>query len=190
MSVSQLLYKNIFTGELFDNLFNGINGDILPKTDNTYDIGSTTLRWNEIYGVNIKTTNINFGNENLNAYQESFISLNWTGAASFVGNSRFTRIGRMCYLEIIPFSVQTMTTTNILTCISAIPVDVRPSNSIIINCIVSVNGVPQDCSLIVDTSGTIILRRGTVSGTVQIYTTFNSASTVEIQQRLNINYSI
>jgi len=67
MSVSQLVYKNIFTGEKFDDFFTNINGDLIPSTDLTYDLGSVTKRWDQCY-FNV----INFGN----SYSQFVISDN------------------------------------------------------------------------------------------------------------------
>jgi hypothetical protein len=54
MSVSQLLYKNIFTGELFDNIFsNGFSSDLIPSIDDVFNIGNDVKRWNNLYIDNI-----------------------------------------------------------------------------------------------------------------------------------------
>lgn len=46
------------TGTLIFNSGSRVQGDFIPSVDNTYDLGSSSLRWNDLKATNVSSTNI------------------------------------------------------------------------------------------------------------------------------------
>jgi len=75
-----------------------IAADIVVKTDSTYDIGTSSSKHAEIHADTFKG-NINFGNDDLDYYEEWEDSL--SGEGNFTGGTvRIVRVGKLVTLSI------------------------------------------------------------------------------------------
>lgn len=124
MTFSNQVFKNSETGQLFD-VFTTPTTDLIPALDSTYDLGSTTKKWDDAYINKIHTQSISVSN-----VFEGLIDLTGYGANKFYQiGFKFVRLGDIAMVSIDqgngPDSVTT-TTSVIATAAEAIPVIYRP----------------------------------------------------------------
>jgi hypothetical protein len=112
------------------------------------------------YDLNAKS--IAFGDEPLSKYDENTVVATFTGPLTATTNVRLTRIGRMVYVSILPFSGST-TSAAILTSDAVVPVDLRPAQSVSVVSVfvVGANQVPARFTLL--NTGNFQITNSTVS---------------------------
>jgi hypothetical protein len=133
---------------------------------------------------------ISFGDEPLDAYEEFTVGFSMGGGATFSATARLTKIGRMICFELLPFTVQNITTSTFISSGVSIPADSRPVNSTLITGIAIISTIPQPISLEITSSGTIVLSRGSVSGVTLVYSAFVSGTTIQLDKVISGCYTV
>ena len=126
----------------------------------------------------------------LNSYQTFTQVFNMTGAATFNAVGRFTKIGRMVCFELLPFALQSLTSSAFVTSNIAIPFDSRPANDTFVGGTMLVAGLPQPVSIEIRNDGSIQLARNVIAGSFVIYNSFLAGTTLQSDRVCSSCYSV
>jgi hypothetical protein len=186
MSYSNQVFKNTETGQLFD-IFTQPQTDVIPSQDLTYDLGSSSRRWDRLNTNDIVFVN---GGTSLNYYKETSLTMGFSGACSFSCPINFTRIG-----DIVQISLGVIPSTNIisalvLTSSTFLPVDLRPTVqcSFIGAVQLSGNNVPIKIQIL--TTGSIVISVNVITGSSQSFDVFPPTGAISTNERINGSYRI
>jgi hypothetical protein len=200
MSYSNQVFKNSETGQLFD-IFTTPQSDIIPTLDLTYDLGSPSKRWDDLYcnelnfdtsfssnviTNSIQTNNARVGNvifgdgpSQLNYYNEITITATWSGpvATPFTSQIFFTRIGRVVHFTFASIPNKSITSiSNLISSTNTIPSDMIPSQFVpIVSCYIN-NTTYTPLLIQFAPSGVILLSPCVATGSVVSFSPFFNPS--------------
>lgn len=124
MSYSNQVFKNTETGQLFD-IFTQPQADLIPSKDLTYDLGSSTRRWERLNTNDIVFVN---GGSSLDYYKAVSGTLNLSQAGGGYGlNYTATRIGKQITISFTGLIILGASGIGPVVSSTGLPVDFRPS---------------------------------------------------------------
>jgi hypothetical protein len=175
---------NIGNATSDDIAVNGyITTALIPKTDDSYDLGTAALAWQDAYfdgavytdtiseltsaagvridGVLLKDSGVNFGDETLSKYDESIsqtYTITWAGGATATGTVNLCRVGRVVTATFSGLITTSATASGTATA-TAIASGFRPINQVVCTAVSYDNGTAQAGAgaMIIATTGVITL---------------------------------